>query len=69
MSNEKRRISLWATVASVGAAFLGVQSDKNRARDFTSGKAWHFIVIGLVATALFIFAVWGLVQWVLSMAG
>jgi len=39
---------------SVGAAFFGVQSNKNRERDFTQGKFSHFIVVGLIAVALFI---------------
>ncbi len=39
---------------SVFAAFFGVQSRANRERDFAEGKAWHFIVGGIVATLLFI---------------
>lgn len=44
------------TFKSVGAAFLGVQSDKNRERDFTQGKFSYFIVAGLIAVILFIAA-------------
>jgi uncharacterized membrane protein len=36
------------------AAFFGVQSDKNRERDFSQGKASHFIFFGIVALLLFI---------------
>jgi len=39
---------------SVGAAFFGVQSNKNRERDFTQGKFSHFIVVGLIVVTLFI---------------
>lgn len=42
------------TLKSVAAAFFGVQSDKNRARDFTQGKFSHFIIAGLIAVVLFI---------------
>lgn len=42
------------TLKSVGAAFFGVQSDKNRERDFTQGKFSHFIIAGAIAVILFI---------------
>jgi len=42
------------TLKSVGAAFFGVQSDKNRERDFTKGKFSHFIIAGVIAVVLFI---------------
>jgi hypothetical protein len=41
-------------VGSVLSAFFGVQSHKNRERDFTAGKPWVFIVVGAVMTALFV---------------
>lgn len=56
----------WNVVQSVGAALIGVQSRKNRERDFTHGKPIHFIVGGIVGTLLFLFAVWLLVQYVLA---
>ncbi|WP_248919574.1 DUF2970 domain-containing protein [Pseudomonas entomophila] len=52
----------WQMLQSVLAAAFGVQSGKNRARDFTYGKASHFIVMGTVFTLLFIFVLIGLVQ-------
>ena len=66
---EEPRQTLWQTIASVGAAFFGVQSSKNRERDFKHGKAAHFIVIGLVATAVFIVAVILAVRLALRQAG
>jgi hypothetical protein len=50
---------------SVGAAFFGVQSDKNRERDFTKGKFSHFVIVGLIAVALFIGALVAVVSIVL----
>lgn len=44
------------TLKSVGAAFFGVQSDKNRKRDFTQGKFSHFVIAGILAVVLFITA-------------
>jgi hypothetical protein len=43
-----------ATAKSVGAAFLGVQSDNNRERDFSEGKLSHFIIAGVIGVALLI---------------
>ncbi|SEL38502.1 Protein of unknown function [Colwellia chukchiensis] len=42
------------TLKSVAAAFFGVQSDKNRQRDFSQGKISHFIFAGIIAVAIFI---------------
>ncbi|TRX57854.1 DUF2970 domain-containing protein [Thalassomonas sp. M1454] len=46
--------SLKDVVASVAAAFIGVQSNKNRERDFTKGKFSHFVVVGLIGVVLFV---------------
>lgn len=67
--DEKRPPTLWQVTQSVLAAAFGVQSDKNRERDFTRGKAGHFIMIGLVFTVLFVLGVWGLVKLVMKLAG
>jgi DUF2970 family protein len=46
--------SLKQTLVSVAAAFIGIQSDKNRKRDFNHGKSSHFIIAGVLAIILFI---------------
>lgn len=56
-------------VASVLAAGFGVQSKKNRERDFQHGKPIVFIVTGLVFTVLFIATVVVVVNAVLENAG
>jgi hypothetical protein len=61
--------TLWDTVKSVNAAFFGVQSRKNRERDFTKGKASHFIAIGLLMTVVFVFVVLFFVKLALKNAG
>jgi len=48
------------------AAAIGVQSKKNRERDFEEGNAGAFIAAGIIFTALFITTVLGVVQWVLA---
>jgi hypothetical protein len=66
---DKPRLGLLQIVGSVLAAGLGVQSSRNRERDFQHGKPVIFILAGLVFTALFIAAVFGVVSVVLGGAG
>lgn len=73
-NSEKKKPSdqaptLWETVISVNAAFFGVQSSKNRERDFTKGKASHFIVIGIIMTVVFVFVILLVVKLALKNAG
>ena len=56
-------------VSSVFAAGLGVQSSKNRERDFKQGKLGVFIAAGIVFTLVFIAGVFTVVQLVLKGAG
>jgi len=60
-------MSFFQVVKSVLWSFLGVQSAKNRERDFTKGRASHFIAVGLLMTLLFILTIWGVVQLVMSL--
>ena len=61
--------TLGQVIASVLASFFGVQSSKNRERDFKHGKAANFIVIGLLATATFVVVVYLAVRLALKAAG
>lgn len=54
---------------SVMWAMLGVQKSKNYERDFTKGKPWQYIVIGLIAVALFIGTIITVVRIVLKLSG
>ncbi len=65
---RKTGLSLWQMMGSAIAAGLGVQSSRNRARDFNQGKATHFIAIGVVFTLLFVVGMVFLVRFVLSLA-
>ena len=56
-------------VGSVLAAGLGVQSSKNRERDFKQGRIGIFVAAGIVFTLLFIGIVFTVVQLVLKGAG
>ena len=62
----KEKLNPVQVAASVFAAGLGVQSSKNRERDFKQGRIGTFIVAGLVFTALFIGTVYTVVSVVLS---
>jgi len=62
-SAERTGTGFFAVMQSVGAAMIGVQSSKNKERDFTHGKPIHFIIGGLVGTLLFLLAIWMLVKY------
>ncbi len=64
--NARSGTGFWNIVQSVGAAMIGVQSRKNRERDFTQGKPIHFIIGGVIGTLLFLLAIWLLVQYLLA---
>ena len=74
MSNDaqegkKEPLGFWQVVFSTLASFFGVQSQKNRERDFKHGNPLAFIVAGLILTVLFIATVITVVKLVLSSAG
>jgi hypothetical protein len=56
-------------LGSVFAAGLGVQSSKNRERDFKHGRIGVFITAGILFTLLFIGLVVAVVQLVVRSAG
>lgn len=67
--SEHRPVSAWQVVASSLAAAFGVQSSRNRQRDFTHGKAVHFIIAGIVITVLFVLLMVIVVNLVMSGVG
>ena len=66
--NARSGTGFWNVAKSVGAAMIGVQSSKNKERDFTHGKPIHFIIGGLIGTLLFLLAVWLLVKVLIATA-
>ncbi len=54
--------TFWQMLHSVMAAAFGVQSRRNRARDFTHGKPVHFIMLGLLFTLVFVLLLAGIVK-------
>ena len=61
--------SLLQVVGSVLMAGLGVQSSKNKERDFKQGNFKAFIIAGLIFTVLFVVTVATVVSTVLDSAG
>jgi hypothetical protein len=70
MSEEENKpLTLWEMLQSVLSAALGVQSGKNRSRDFSRGKPSHFIILGVLFTAVFVLVIFSIVKLVLHLAG
>ena len=61
--------SLLDVTKSVLWGMLGVQKSANYERDFTHGKPWQYVVIGLVAVGIFIGTLVTIVKVVMNMAG
>lgn len=64
-----KKTNLLQVVGSVLMAGLGVQSSKNKERDFKQGNFKAFIIVGLVFTILFVVTVATVVSTVLDSAG
>ncbi|QBG35864.1 DUF2970 domain-containing protein [Litorilituus sediminis] len=58
--------SFLQVVKSIFAAFIGVQSEKNRAMDFNHGKASHYILAGIIGVIVFILILALVVQFVIA---
>lgn len=67
--NTRKGLSPLTLFGSVFASAFGVQTNKNRERDFKQGKFHHFVIGGIVFAILFVLAVAGIVKLVLSSAG
>ena len=68
-NDDDTPLTLREMLQSVLAAAFGVQSGKNRTRDFSRGKPSHFIILGVLFTAVFALTLFALVKLVLHIAG
>lgn len=68
-NDENKPLTLWEMLQSVLAAAFGVQSGKKRGRDFARGKPSHFIILGLLFTAVFVLVLFAVVKLVVRLAG
>jgi hypothetical protein len=58
-------LGFWQILSSTLAAAIGVQSSKNRERDFNRGKASQFIFMGVGFTVVLVLIMVGVVSLVL----
>lgn len=63
------RVGFLDVMKSTMAAFIGVQSNANRERDFKHGRISHFIATGLLLGLLFVLTLVGIVQLVMHFVG
>ena len=66
---EEESLVLWEVFQGVFAMFLGVQSEKNRERQFKYGKFYQFLIVGIFVTFLFLIHIVLLVKFALRWAG
>jgi len=66
---ERESLALWEVFQGVFAMFLGVQSEKNRERQFKYGKFYQFLIVGIFVTFLFLIHIVLIVKYVLRWAG
>ena len=64
--DNDQKPGFWQIVFSTLAAFFGVQSNKNRERDFKSGKFGTFVAVGAIMTAVLIACIYAVVALVLG---
>ena len=67
--DDDKPLTFREMLQSVLAAAFGVQSGKNRTRDFSRGKPSHFILLGVLFTSVFVVVLFALVRLVLHLAG
>ena len=68
-AEDKKGLNPMQVVSSVLAAGLGVQSSKNRERDFKQGNFGVFVAAGIIFTLGFMGTLYLIVQIVLKSAG
>ena len=59
----EKKPTLWQVIQSVMGAFLGVQSSDVHKRDFSTGSPWAYIIVGIIATVLFVLSLFAVVRW------
>ena len=68
MHKKKSKLSLKQVIKSVLAAMFGVQSSRAHYQDFTYGKPWHYISVGIILVIFFILILYGVVHFILMNA-
>jgi len=72
VKQEKHQTSkpnIWQVLMSTLAAALGVQTNKNRERDFSSGNIYVYLMAGLIFTVFFVVLMIIIVKTILHYSG
>lgn len=64
--SDKKNNGLFTIVGSILAAAIGVQSNKNRERDFETKSIWPYVFGGIVFTVGFIVVLVTIVKFILA---
>ncbi len=67
--SQQEQVSIWKVVASVFGAMFGVRGNAARERDFSKGRPAAYIIVGLIATALFVLTLVSVVMIVMKVSG
>jgi len=68
-NKEQQKPGLFNVLLSVLAAMVGIQSEKNRERDFTKGDVTNYLFVGVIVVAIFVFSLISFVNSILEDAG
>lgn len=66
---QEKKPGFGSIILSTLSAFIGIQSSKNRERDFAKGNFKAYVISGLIFTVLFITAIVTLVKYLIAHAG
>jgi hypothetical protein len=65
----EKKPGLGTIILSTLSAFIGIQSSKNRERDFAKGNFKSYVVSGIIFTVLFILVISTLAKFAIKQAG
>lgn len=63
---SKNNLNLVKIILSILSSFIGIQSNKNRERDFSSNKPITFIITGILLTLFFIILLYSIVDYLVE---
>lgn len=66
---QEQKPGFGSVILSTLSAFIGIQSSKNRERDFAKGNFKAYVISGLIFTVLFITGIVTLVKFLIANAG
>ena len=63
---EQSSPGIFSVILSVLAALIGIQSDKNRERDFEKGRLGNYIFVGIIVVVILVFTLISIVNNILE---